>query len=113
MQNPSHDREGVVRGIFKNGLAFQGPAEEAQGAGPGVLRGSRVVDVGAGIVEEGVVGIGIDAHIALDAVFTKSGFESFDLGGIDPLVFSGPEEQHRTADVLQLVGWLRTSMAGR
>ena len=51
------------RATSSNGTAAQMRAEERERPAPGLLGGVGVVDLGPGVVEEGVVGAGVDEHL--------------------------------------------------
>src|SRR5438094_256650 len=82
------DRSGDLSLPMARASTLQRPAKQAQGAGPGVVGGGGIIDIGTGVVEEGVVRVLIDAHFAVDLVLLEGFFEPVDLGGINPLVLS-------------------------
>ena len=57
--------------MIRSSPAFLGRAEEPQSAGPGILRRGRVVNLRPGVVKEGVVCIGVNAHFAVHAVWLE------------------------------------------
>src|SRR5438093_9313605 len=66
---------------------------------PGVFGVGPAVDLGARVVEEGVVGAFVDSHFAFLAVLFERGVQAVHFFNCDPLILLRPNEKDRTTQL--------------
>ena len=75
-------------GVRGRAVVAEVTVEEREGASPGGGRGLRVVDLGAGLVEEGVLGA-VAVQLVLGGGVAQLGLERVDAVGGAPVVVVG------------------------